>query len=329
MRIEKRPSGSYRVRKQINNRTITLTFDHKPTQQEVLKALSIEADSVPVKDSFEMCANSYIDSKRNVLSPSTIYGYNSIIKNLPKAFLRKELSQITQIDIQVLINDFAKDHTPKSVRNIHGFISAVLRQFRPDMVIRTTLPQKIPYEGYIPNEEDITKLLNASVGTRYHIPFQLGIMGLRRSEILALTLDDIDPVEKTLTINKAKVRNENNEWVVKTTKTTSGIRTIYIPDPLIEEIMGTGTIYDGYPNRLYTALCSFQDKLNLPHFRFHALRHFFASYSHMMGMSDADIMASGGWKSDSVMKNLYRHEMREREMQEVVFNSLLSSGQQF
>ena len=324
MRIEKLPSGTYRVRKTINKKTYSLLFDHKPTQQEVLRAMSQETTSVRIKNSFESCAVSYIESKRNVLSPSTIYGYNSIIKNLPEVFLKKELSKITQIDIQVLINDFSKEHSPKYVRNIHGFVSAVLRQFMPDMVLHTTLPQKIANKGYIPKEEDIKKLLDASTGTRYHIPFQLGIMGLRRSEILALTLEDIDPDTKTLTINKAKVRNEENKWVVKTTKTVSGTRTIYIPDALIKEIMDTGYIYNGYPNRLYTALCSYQNKLGLPHFRFHDLRHFFVSYSHMMGMSDADIMASGGWKSTSVMENFYRHEMKEREMQEVIFDSLIS-----
>ena len=28
-------------------------------------------------------------------------------------------------------------------------------------------------------------------------------------------------------------------------------------------------------------------------------------------MSDADIMKSGGWKSDYVMKNIYRHAMKD------------------
>lgn len=324
MKIEQRGPDTYRVRKMINGKNISITFNHKPTQKEVLKALAIEAEALPVKDSFEQCALSYIKSKRNVLSPSTIYGYNSIIRNLPKDFLRKELSRITQMDVQILINDFAEDHTPKYVRNIHGFISAVLKQFIPDTVLHTTLPQKVPKEGYIPSEEDIKKILDISKGTRYHIPFQLGIMGLRRSEILALSLDDIDKANNILTINKAKVRDENNKWVIKTTKTEHGIRSIYIPDNLIKEIFKNGAIYNGSPNKLYLSLCHYQDKLNLPHFRFHDLRHFFASYAHMMGMSDADIMASGGWKSDHVMKTVYRHEMKEREMQQVVYNSLLT-----
>ena len=39
MKIEKRDSGSYRVRKTIDKHVYVMTFDHKPTQKEVNEEL--------------------------------------------------------------------------------------------------------------------------------------------------------------------------------------------------------------------------------------------------------------------------------------------------
>lgn len=270
-----------------------------------------------------MCAQSYIASKSNVLSPSTVKGYTSVLNSaISDDFKQKKMSHITQQDIQLLINNYAADHSPKSVRNLHGFVTAVFRQFRPQMKIYTTLPQKVENERYTPTEDDIKRILDESKNDHlYHIPFQLGIMGLRRSEICALTLDDIEG--NTLTINKALVLNKENQWVVKTTKTVAGTRKIYIPDSLVSEVKQAGKIFEGWPNSLLVALNRYQDKLGIPRFRFHDLRHFFCSYAHSKGISDADIMASGGWASDYTMRQVYRHEMNARESQKKIFDNLI------
>ena len=321
MKIEKH-GNQYRVRKTVDGNKVVISFDHKPDDLEIFVAFA-DRDYSLVKGSFLYCAQSYIESKSNVLSPTTIKAYESVLKNaIPITFKKKSISQITQTDIQLVVNEYAKDHTPKSVRNVHGFISAVFRQFRPKMKIITTLPQKVENEHYIPSEDDIKRILDASKeDLRLHIPFQLGVMGLRRSEICALTLDDIDG--NTLTINKALVYDKNNKWVVKTTKTTAGTRKIYIPDSLIEEIKKNGFVFKGWPNNLLKGLNRYQDKLGIPRFRFHDLRHFFASYAHSQGISDADIMATGGWKSDFTMKSVYRHEMNAKESQRKIFSNLL------
>ena len=325
--IEKLPSGSYRIRKQINGKNIQIVFDHKPSQAEIIKSLSSKSDIAPVKGTFYACAKSYIASRNNSISPSTICGYESILRSIPKSFKNKKISSIVQVDIQTLVNDYASDHTPKSVRNLHGFVSAVLRQFRPDMLIHTTLPQKEEKEGYIPSEKDIKRILDASKGSVYHIPIQLAIMGLRRSEICALTLDDIDVENNLLTINKAKVRDDRkpNKWNdEKGPKTEYSNRSIYIPDSLVNEIMENGKVYDGYPGQILKNLHRYQDRLGLPRFRLHDMRHFFASYAHSQGVSDADIMATGGWKSDYTMKSIYRHEMNQKQAQKTIFNKLIS-----
>lgn len=322
MKIEQTPSGKYRVRKMVNGVTTVITFDHKPSKAEVINSISERLKAVPKKGTFLSCAKSYIKSKSNVISPSTIKGYTSVLNSISEDFKKMDLSNITQIDIQTVINDYAADHAPKTVRNLHGFISAVMKQYRPDMVIYTTLPQKDVIELYIPTEDDIKKILEACKDVPfYHIPFQLGIMGLRRSEVCALTLHDISG--NTLTINKALVKDVNNNWIVKKTKTAAGTREIYVPDQLVKEIRQYGKIFEGNPTTLLYGLNKYQDKLGIPRFRFHDLRHFFASYAHSQGISDADIMASGGWKSDYTMKSIYRHEMNAREAQKQIYDTLL------
>lgn len=320
MKIEKR-NGSYRVQKMIDGKRYSITYDHKPSEREVMRDLLELSDAISAKGSFFNCAQSYINSKSNVISPSTIKGYTSILNTLPNDFTHLDISDITQINIQTVINDYASCHSPKTTRNVHGFISAVLRQFRPDIIIYTTLPQKSAYEGYTPSEEDIKRILDAcSDSPFYHIPFQLGIMGLRRSEVCALTLHDISG--NTLTINKALVKDINNKWVIKQTKTTAGTREIYIPDSLVEEIKKYGKIFDGNPTSLLYGLNKYQNKLGIPRFRFHDLRHFMASYAHSKGMSDQNIMSLGGWKSDYTMKSIYRHEMNAKAEQKKLFDSM-------
>ena len=323
MKVEKISEKSYRVRKQINGKRVSFLFDHKPTQAEIYKAFADALDELPVKGSFQECAETYIKSKSNVISPKTAREYNSMINSsIPAWFKKKLIDKITQQDVQLVVNEFSSNHAPKTVHNLHGIISAILGQFRPNLKICTTLPQKRKYEPYTPTETDIKRILDASKDDLpNHIVFQLGICSLRRSEILALNIDDLDG--NILTINKAVVENNNNEWVDKTTKTTESTRKIYLPDSLVAEIKQLGYIYNRHPNKMYNALVRYQKKLGIPHFRFHDLRHFFASYAHDQGMSDADIMASGGWKSDYVMKKVYRHAMNTHDAQKALFNGLL------
>jgi integrase len=311
MKVEQLPSGSYRVRKMINGQNITKVFDHKPTQKEIAVSLAADIDNIAPKTAFLNCAKKYIESKNSVLSPGVVNLYNDYINSvLPKWFLDMKMNEISQVHIQTVINDYAKDHNPKTVRNLHGFISPVMKMFRPNMVLHTTLPKRIKYEPYIPTTDEIRQVLDMAKGTQYHIPFQLGVLGMRRGEICALTMDDIDG--NVVKINKALVYSNDKKWVIKPVpKTEESNREIFIPDALAQEIAETGYIYEGFNNMLIKALHRFQKQLGIQPFRFHDLRHFYASYAHSMGMSDADIMKSGGWKSDHVMKNVYRHAMKE------------------
>ena len=156
MKIEKLPSGSYQIRKTYKGQVYTVVFDSKPTQKEALQAMANELDKVRVKKTsmtFLDAAEEYIESKRNVISPSTIRGYAGIMRQIPKKFLDENVHDITAKDVQAEINRMAKNHSPKTVRNHHGFISAVLGTFFPNINLTTTLPQKRKNDPYIPTDD--------------------------------------------------------------------------------------------------------------------------------------------------------------------------------
>lgn len=320
MKIDRLPSGSYRVRKTVNKKQFSLTFDHKPTKADIEIAL---ADAIQrnnqahgIDVSFDQAARLYIDSKTNVLSPSTIGGYESILRLLPEWFKNKKIDEIEQRDINSLVNELTKDKSPKTVHNFHGFVSAVFGAYRPSLVISTHLPQKIKKEPYIPSDDEVKAILEHSKGTRYYIPLVLMCYGLRRSEVLALTPEDIEG--DIVHINKALVKNKDNEMVIKTTKTTQSTRDIYIPQDVADMIREQGYVYRGSPHRITQYLYETEDKLGIEHFSCHKLRHFFASkLSSMDGISESDILALGGWSTSNVMKTVYRHSMmREKQKKE-------------
>lgn len=317
MKIEKLPSGSYRVRKMYKGKVYTVVFDYKPTHKEVLQALSKEMENETLRKeqmTFKTAAQNYINLKKNVLSPTTIREYNNTIKRLSGAFVDKRISDINALDVQQEINNLSKDRAPKTVRNYHGFITAVLNTYRPNLAINTTLPQKIKNEPYIPSEDDVKKIIKHVENTQYEIPILLACYGLRRSEICALTLDDLDG--NILTINKAKVINVDKEWVTKSTKTTESTRDIIISPILADKIREQGYIFNGCPDSISRYLARIQDELGIPHFSVHKLRHYFASKMSELGIPEADIMRIGGWRTDHVMKTVYRHSLQTKESQQ-------------
>ncbi len=316
MKIEKLPSGSYRVRKMYKGKAYSVIFDKKPTQKEAIQAMAEELDKMQKKYksmTFQAAAEEYIESRRNILSPSTVRGYKTIIKNLSTYFLEKNVHDITALDVQTEKNEMAKSLSPKTVKNRHGFISSVLGIFCPNLKLTTTLPQKIKKEPYIPTDDDVRKILDYSSGTMFEIPIILGCYGLRRSEICALSLNDIKG--DIIKINKNMVQDENKNWIIKITKTPESTREVIIPEDVAKKIIEQGYVYDGHPNSITCFLYKAQRSMGLPKFSLHKMRHYFASKMSSMNIPEADIIKMGGWKTDHVMKTVYRHSMMDKDEQ--------------
>lgn len=316
--LEELPSGSYRYRKKINGKTIRITFDHKPTENEITLALVKKAKDIPVtsksvKKSFAMCCESYISSKSQVLSPSTIKAYRSIINAISPDLMAMSIDDIEQLNVQQEVNRYAENHTPKTTNNFSSFILTVISMFKPDTVMRISLPQKIKKEPYIPTDDDVRAILTALKDTEYEVPILLACYGMRRSEIIALTLDDIEG--DIVHITKALVENDRKEWVLSTTKTYESTRDITISRYLVDKINEKGYIYNGHPGNITKHLALIERDLDIPHFTLHKLRHYFVTKLSESGVPEADILRLGGYSSDRVMKTVYRHSRADKDME--------------
>ena len=309
MTIEKLKSGSYRIKQMVNGQMYRVTVDHKPKKAEaeaLIQSVIQKPKKKVVNLTLSEACRAYNESRSNILSPATLMGYESTIRNIPDGYDRF-LSEYNSALLQALSNEWSKDCSPKTVKNRVGYIYTVLK-FHDIEIRQATTPQNIKETPYIPTEEEVSAVLNRMKDTKYWAATMLGVQGLRRSEILALTLEDLNG--NVLTINKALVpTTKKGEYVVKSTKTSASTRKIVIPDSVADRIREQGFVYKGDPGGLIKNLTRIQKELGIKHFTFHKLRHFFASY--MNGkLTDKQIQEIGGWRDGSrIMKIVYQHAM--------------------
>ena len=316
-KVTKLPSGNYRIQIMVDGKRYSVTdSDPKVCKQkakELYAGLQLEK-RIPL--TVGTAFDKYIESKDSVLSPATIRGYKKIRKDHLQALMKLNITELTQEDVQRAVNsDFKNGASSKTVRNAHGLLSAVLKEYRPNFVLRTTLPQKKPYEISILTEADLKKLLAVSVGTKYHLAIVLAAwLGLRMSEIRGLKYQDL--IDGKLHIQRAIVEGEDGP-AEKLTKTISGDRWIPCPQKIKDLIeaqdhkseyivpLTQASIYKGF-----VRLC---EKANIKPCRFHDLRHFAASEAHSLGIPDKYQMKRMGHKTDNMLKTVYQHTMSDKE----------------
>lgn len=255
----------------------------------------------------------YIALRSTVLSPSTIKEYKSMRRSSFPKLMDQKVIAITQDMVQNAINREVLTKSPKSIRNIHGLLSAVLKHYRPEFALNTTLPQKVPPKIYIPSEEDVKRVIEQVRGTEMEIPVLLAAFGpMRRGEICALDSNHIKG--NIVHVEYSLALDENNQWVKKSPKSTSSDRYIEYPDFVIEKIKHiSGNITDLTPSQVSNRFVKIVKRAGASKFRFHDLRHYCASIQHALGIPDAYIMARGGWKNDTVLKQVYRHALEDQQ----------------
>jgi len=313
MTIEKLKNGKYRATRMVDGKRYRVTFDHKPTKREATEALErLTANAASFADnniSFAQAFESYLEAKSDVLSPSTLKSYRGDYAQLSVSFASTRINELNQLAIQREINSISARVAPKTVRNVHAIISAVLGMFRPGLALHTTLPQPRPRDMYLPEKEDIAAIMEDVKGTEYYAPFALAICGMRRSEIMAVRSADLDG--NCLRIHSAQVNGLEGLVMKDTTKNPTSTRHIYIPEDVADIIREKDCAYGGHPNNLPRELHRIQGRHGLTRFRFHDLRAYFASYAHVLGIPDQLIQEAGGWKTDHTMKKIYRRTMQD------------------
>lgn len=318
------PSGKWYMQIMVDGHRHNGTFE---TEDDAyywaagLKTKSIE-NKVPKREvTVKKAFSDYIDSRSNILSPSTLKSYKNIQENYFSNIMSKKAISIKRDDVQREINELAEERSYKTIKNAVALLLSVLSDYTEIDVKRLTYPQKAQREHSFLEASDIAKLLDICRNDKIEIPILLALwLGLRRSEICALEWSDFNFDKKTVRITKALVPNDKNKYVIKnTTKTEKSKRVLDLPDYVISRLEAmqpdpakrSGRIVTMNPNDIYNHFKVICDRNKIPFVGIHGLRHTNASVMLSIGVTAKMAMARGGWSSKDTMQNIYQHLFSE------------------
>ncbi|MBT2722273.1 site-specific integrase [Bacillus sp. ISL-46] len=256
-----------------------------------------------------------------------------------------KLNQLTKLDYQKFINTLLTKYAKRTVQTIHSiFCTAINKAVDLEMLshnkFRFINIKKEDDNSHLKNnfltKEEVDIFLDAAKTSPLHhymFVFLTIRTGLRKGEALALTWDDIDLENKTISV--AKSRGTKNG--LKAPKTKSSIRTISIDTTLINELKSYRTwqkknkLKYGQAHKesefmltnrngseltefgVNKIVASILKKTNLHHISPHGLRH---THAIMLLESGADIKTVStrlGHTSIDMTANVYLHITKKHE----------------
>ena len=334
-KIERLPSGSYRIR--VYDKTTGSRKSFTAATKAEVKLLAAEWENgikekaKPKDFTLDEAVSEYIKSKENILSPSSIRGYEVIRKNSLSKLAQMKIRNITEKDLQMWVNANSAKYKPKSIKSQFGLVTATLRQNKIALDFDTVLlPEAQKYEPTIPTEQEIAKILTIVEGTSVELPVTIAVtLGLRQSEIAALKWSDYDGA--FLSIHAAKVPNRENKYVVKdTTKSKASTRVIEVDDLLKSRLdraeRKSEYISPMLPSSMLRKFQQLCEQNGLPHFTMHGQRHGNASLMLAQGVPDKYAMERLGQSSPNMIKNVYQHlyDSKKKEISQAMSDKFTS-----
>lgn len=308
MKIRQLPSGSWTTQVQVKGKRKSITAKTKSEVKRLAAEYSLTRSAAPSAP-LGVLVDNYIASKRNVLSPSTVARYEQIRRLDFQRLMDVPAGDLTEERLQQEVNLMAADHSPKSVRNAYGLISATLRMY--GVSFHVTLPQRQKKTYSVPTTEDVLRLCEAAGGNLRTAIMLAAFCGLRRGEIAALEARDVSG--DVIHVRRALVYDSDGKAVSKSPKTYTSDRYVTAPAVVIDQIKGKkGRVCPIALCTITRRFVELRDRLGLS-CRFHDLRHYYASALHAIGLKDQYIMKFGGWKSDHVLKSVYRDTLDDFE----------------
>jgi len=331
-------------RKQKNMGSYPLKRDANKRLNEVKEEIYKEELLLPNEMILQDFLLDFLEKYKMNLSITTYNCYMRICKKYIIPLLGDiKLCDIKPIHIQNYVDDLLDLLTPQTIKVHLNILNLALKRayrlklIKENVVQFVEVPKNKKYKNEIYNAEDMKKLLEKSRETSLELPIILASgLGLRISEILGLTWNNIDFNDFTITIDKITVRDKG-QVILKEPKTESSIRTISAPkeiilmlkqlkkDRLAAKLRGEKShreliFYDKNLNPIAQDVLSkkfryFLQENNLKHIRFHDLRH-----SHVTMLIDAKvpikvISERVGHSNVNTTLNIYSHALREMDQE--------------
>lgn len=305
------PSGTWFNRIAVDGQRVCISAATEAeyyAKARAAKAGLIQVSKTAPRMTLAQACKAYNAQRSAVLSPSTLRGYDTIMRTRFAEYMQ---SDITAINYQKMINDeAAKKCSPKTLANAWGYIKSALKcaGVEPGDVV---LPQLVSREMPWLEPEQLPAFLDAIKGDKYELAALFALHGLRRSELLALRPEDI--ADGIIHVNGAAVFGPDGKLTYKqTTKNTSSRRAVKIRIPRLQALINAWASPDDvpylsgmWPNDIYKGINSACEAAGLPPIGVHGLRRSFASLAYSLGWSSLATMREGGWADKTTMDKKY------------------------
>ncbi|TDR50159.1 phage integrase family protein, partial [Listeria rocourtiae] len=276
--------------------------------------------------------------KVGAIAKITLDKYYNVAKQLREICPKLFISDFDRREYQRIINEYAKTHEKQTTTDFHHHVKACIKDLFHDglvdkdptyrVVIKGSEPKRTKKRKFLQKEE-LAKLLQSldtsKVGFDWFVML-IAKTGMRYAEALAVTPNDFDWVNQTITINKTWDYKGNTGF--SKTKTTSSVRTIKIDwqivgqfKPLIKDFADEEPIFvnkleDGTYQRQFNStinnfLVAKCKAVGITEISLHALRHTHASVLLAEGVSIHTISARLGHADVSVTQETYAHILDE------------------
>lgn len=329
-KAKKLPSGNWRVQVYIGKdimgkpryKSFTAASKKEAEYLAANYALTLAEEqkaAAPTRITLDAAMTDWINSRRNILSPATTRMYDSMQRNAYEPIKNTPVLSLTISDVQKTINAYAATHSPKSVRNAYGLLRSVVAQYNPELIRKfdqINLPDAEEHEVVIPEDAQVTPMILhlRSLGKKDDMLFVVlmaATLGLRRSEICALTQDDFR--DGKVYITKALVLSyDNKTHVIKGTKSKAGRRVLTVQPEVFQLVKSlgcdprTGRIVSTTPERVTARYTTLAKNFGVPG-SLHDLRHYYASVLAALNLPVKYAMKRLGHSTPQVTENVYQH----------------------
>jgi len=301
-------------------------FFYGRTKSEVLLKIKEYAEKKEKGPLFTDLVDSWLEEHETKVTDGTMRPYRTAVKRLKKRFAGKYISEISAKELNNFIVSLGKQNlSHKTVCHHLSVINMIFRQAMIDGYIESnpaefiSIPRglkKTPRE--LPSDEDIEKVKNAVNEPFGLLAYFALYTGMRKGELLALTYQDIDRKNKTISVNKS-VYWKGSKPYLKEPKTEAGKRVIPLLDDLAAVLPNQhiGYVFPGPNNGLmghsyferhwnkYKKATGIQCGL-------HQLRHAMATFCFEAGLDEKDAQDILGHADITTTRNIYTHIREKR-----------------